>query len=375
MLIKNARYLDDTFTFQTGDLLIANGRIAEIREQLAGQADYDLSGKMLLPGLVNIHTHGAVGYDAVSASGDELNEISKYWASTGTTSFLPTTSTALKQDLTKAMQTISHAIKMGVEGAEILGINMEGPYLSKEYKGAHRADWLSDPETVRFADMQRAACGTIRLVTLAPELEGAMAFVEEFADSVRISLGHTGASYAQCQAAFSKGARHVTHLFNAMPTLHHRNLSLIAAAFEKAESVELICDGLHVSPTVVLMAIKLFGCDRIVVINDSTNATGMPEGTYQFCGETVVVRDGLARKTDGTISGGTQSLLQCVKNLTEWGVPLESAVKMASYNPAAAIGAMQKGCIRVDMDADLIVVDTTLNLEKVFIRGREFAIK
>ena len=372
-IIRNATVLNGNFKFIQAEVEVDGARIRRIAPHLDGAPVLDAQGAYLLPGLVNIHTHGAVGYDTASCDYDGLNAMSRYWASTGTTAFLPTTTTALYEDTLHAMETIASAAEQGVDGAEILGVNMEGPYLSELYRGAHRPDWLRSVREFDFDAMQRAAGGRIKLTTIAPETDGALAFIESYGRAVHVSLGHTGADYETCMAAFEAGATQVTHLFNAMPPLHHRRKSLIAAAFESGAMVELIGDGLHVSPTMAKMAYAMFGPEKIILINDSMNAAGLSEGEYEFCGMHVTVQDGVARQEDGTICGGIAPLLECVKNMISWGVPLEEAVRMASYNPACAVRAQERvGSIAPGKDADLLLVSKELELWQVFIKGKAF---
>ncbi len=372
-IIKNAAVLNGNFKFIQADVEVDGTLIRRIAPHIDGAPVLDANGAYLLPGLVNIHTHGAVGYDTTSCDYDGLNAMSKYWASTGTTAFLPTTTTALYDDTLRAMETIAAAAERGVDGAKILGINMEGPYLSERYKGAHRPDWLRSVREFDFDAMQHAAGGRIKLTTVAPETDGALAFIESCDSTVHVSLGHTGADYETCMAAFQAGATQVTHLFNAMPPLHHRSKSLIAAAFESGAMVELIGDGLHVSPTMAKMAYAMFGPDKIILINDSMNAAGLREGEYEFCGMHVTVQGGVARQEDGTICGGIAPLFECVKNMVAWGVPLEEAVKMASYNPACAVEAQARvGSIVPGKDADLLLVSKELELQQVFVKGKAF---
>lgn len=374
MVIKNATVLNDQFQFEKADVAVDDGKISKIAPEIVdGSLEVDAKGAYLLPGLVNIHTHGAVGYDTMDGGYDGLNAMSKYWAETGTTTFLPTTTTALYADTLRAMAVIAEAMETGVDGAAIGGINMEGPYLAESHKGAHRADWLRSVNAFDFDTVQDAARGKIQLVTVAPETDGALDFIRTHSGRVRISLGHTGADYATCMEAFAGGAKQVTHLFNAMPPIHHRNLSLIAAAFESGASVELIGDGLHVSPVMAKMAYQMFGADRMILINDSMNAAGLGEGEYDFCGMHVLVKDGMARQENGTICGGIASLFDCVKNMAKWGVPLEHAVKMASWNPAAAIGMEREiGSVAVGKDADLLLVSHDLALQAVYVKGKAY---
>ncbi len=374
MLLKNAVILNDKFEYEAADVYIKDGKFEKIGKDIdiCGEDVCDMSGKKILPGLINIHMHGAVGYNVTNANHKAYNEIGKYLASTGTTSYLMAPATYLKEDLIHYVKLINDSMKKGTEGANLLGINMEGPYLNPDYKGAHRADWLRTPKEVDFDEVNEAAGGNIRLVTLAPELDGAMEFVKTHKDKVKISLGHGGTDYEKCQEGFENGATQVTHLFNAMPSIHHRKLSLIAAAFESGAMAELICDGLHVDKTVVMMAYKMFGADRLIVINDSVMAAGLPDGIYSECGSEIIVKDGIALLKNGTICGGTAPIFKCVKNLISWGICEQDAVKMASFNAAKAIDEKNKGKIAEGCDADFIAVDKEFSLTDVFIGGKRF---
>lgn len=374
MLLKNALYLNDKFEYEKADIYIKDGKfekIGKIDEECCEDV-IDMCGKKVLPGLINIHMHGAVGYNVTNADCKAYDEIAAYLASTGTTSYLMAPATYLKEDLKKYVKVIADSMKSGSKGANLLGVNMEGPYLNPNFKGAHRADWLRTPNEVDFDEINEAADGNIRLVTLAPELDGAMEFVKKYSGKVKISLGHGGSDYEKCMKGFKNGATQVTHLFNAMPSIHHRNLSLIAAAFEIGAMAEIICDGLHVDKTVVMMAYKMFGAERLIVINDSVMAAGLPDGIYSECGSKIVVKDEIALLENGTICGGTATIFKCVRNLIDWGVREEDAVKMASYNPAKAIGVERKGKISIGCDADFIVVDAKFGLTDVYIGGKKF---
>ncbi len=370
--IKNANILNDEFKFEKNDLQIDNGKIVKIGSDLSGGELIDAKGAYIFPGLVNIHTHGAMGYDSVGCGYEGINEMSKLWAKTGTTSFLPTLVTALRDDLCKAAENVASVMDKGTDGATVIGIHLEGPYLSEKYKGAHRPDWLRTPKEFDFDEVQAAAQGNIRLLTMAPELDGGIKFIKKYADKVKISLGHTAATYDVCKEAFEAGAAHVTHLFNAMPGIHHRDLTLIAAAFESDAMIELIGDGLHVKKQPAMMAYKLFGDERMILINDSVNAAGLGDGKYEFGGFNVTVKDGIALQDNGTICGGTATLWDCVMNMISWGVSIQSAVKMATYNPAKAIGLADKiGSIKEGKDADILIVSSELQLCDVFVKGRK----
>ena len=373
MILKNATYLNDKFQFEKGNISVKDGKFEKIGvEPLNEDECIDMTGKRIIPGYVNIHMHGAVGQGVSDTDYEGYNKLSRYLASTGTTSYLMAPATWLKEDLVKFVGIIKDAIEKGCEGANLLGINMEGPYLSEKYKGAHRADWLRTPLQVDFDEVNEAAGGHIMVTTLAPEIDGGIEFVKNYKDKVKISLGHTAADYKCCMEAFEAGATQITHMFNAMPSIHHRDLSLIAAAFDSGAMVELICDGLHVDKTTVKMAYKMFGDDKIIVINDTEKFAGLPDGEYTTGYSKVIMKDGVVKLENGTIAGGSAPIHTCVKNLISWGISAESAVKMASYNPTVALEIKGKGLIKEGYDADFNVVDDNFDITDVYIGGKLF---
>ena len=373
MLLKNGLVLNRKFEFINADVLIQDKKIAAVREGICSENDevIELNGKLVLPGFINIHVHGAVGYDMMNPGEGGLAAVSRFMALHGATSFMPTTVTLPLDDTLTAMSYLAEHSDADYNGANILGIHSEGIYMSEVYRGAHVAQWLKPPSEVNFEILNEAAGGKIKLVTVAPELDGALEMIRRITPDVRVSLGHGGQDYRVCKRAFEAGASQITHMFNAMPPLHHRNPTLIAAAFEADAFVELICDGIHVNPVMVKMAYSMFGADRIVVITDGMPATGLGAGKYFFAGEEVIVSGGTALKRDGTINGSTSTMMQCVINLVNWGIPVESAVKMAARNPAHAVSVQdRKGCIDVGFDADLLVTDADLNIENVIVMGK-----
>ena len=369
MIIKNVKMLNENFEWITADIRIENGKFTEIG--CFPEDGISFGDKRVIPGFIDIHMHGAVGYNVVNADKSSYDKIGRYLASTGTTSYLMAPATYLFEDMKKYVALIGECVGRS-EGANLLGTNMEGPFLSAKYKGAHREDWLRSVREFDFDAVNECAKGTILVTTVAPETDGAIEFIRTHSDKVKISLGHTGADYDTCMEAFCAGAVQVTHLFNAMPSLHHRNLSLISAALDYGAMAELICDGLHVAPSVVRAAYKMFGSDKLIVVNDTVMAAGMPDGVYNECGAEVIVKDGIARQHDGTITGGTAPIIDCVKNLISWGIADFDAVKMASFNPAKSLGIKNKGLIKPGYDADFLTVDKDFNLTDVYIGGNLF---
>lgn len=367
MLIKNALVFTKDFVFEKTDVRVEGGKIAEIGKDLSADEVYDAQGAYLVPGFINIHVHGAVGYDVMKTTPDELEEVSKFFLRDGVTSYLPTTVAAPYEETEAAAKSFATYMQTPHEGAQVLGVNIEGPYLNMNFRGAHAPQYLATPATFSFDGIQKAAGGQVKVITLAPEVEGAVEFVKSYKDQVKISLGHGGNDYEKCVEAFNAGATQVTHLFNTMPSLHHRNKSLIHAAFEAGVYVELICDNVHLDKSVVLMAIKMFGTDKVCVITDGVHATGRKDGRYSFAGAPFTVVNGVAKNDDGNLVGGTATMLQCVQNLVSWGVSLADAIRMATANPADAIGVSDtKGRIDVGLDADLVLLDGALNVKKVW---------
>lgn len=368
MLIKNARIFVGK-SFIDGDIQFSN-TITEIGN-LAGQADLDVHGNYIIPGFVDIHTHGAAGEDFSDGKIEGLKPLSDYYAAHGVTSFLATTMTLKEPELTKAVQTIRHF--NSCTGAKCSGIHLEGPFLSYSKRGAQAAENLHKPDVSLFHRLNEASGGQVRMVTVACEEPGAIDFIREVSKICTVSLGHSSADYDLAMAGFSAGATHATHLFNGMPSFLHRAPGIIGAAFDSGASVELICDGLHIHPSVIRAAYQLFG-DRLNLISDSLRCAGMPDGDYELGGQPIVVKNGKATLLDGTLAGSSISLLDALRNVVHFGLPLEAAVYAASTAPALSVG-LEAGAIRVGYPADLLVLDQALNLEAVYIDGKEIKIQ
>ena len=249
---------------------------------------------------------------------------------------------------------------------------MEGPFFSEKKKGAQNAAYLRKPDWEAFEKLYEASGGLIRLVDLAPELEGAAAFTERAAQRCRVSVAHTDADYDEAAAVFDAGATHLTHLYNAMPGIHHRKPGVIGAASER-ETVyaELICDGQHVHPSAVRMAFRLFP-GRICLISDALRCCGMPDGQYMLGGQDVFLKDGIARLEDGTIAGSAATLLECLQRAVSFGIPKEEAILSATRNPARQLGCSDRvGSIEVGREADFLVCDAQMRLREVWLGGRK----
>lgn len=362
MLIKNANiFLGKSFV--EGDIRFGD-RIEAIGK-LDGPADLDVHGGYVIPGLVDIHTHGAVGEDFSDGKPEGFQVMADYYASCGVTSFLATTMTLPEPVLGAAMEAVLHFRRSG--GAKCAGVHLEGPFLSYAKRGSQAAVNLQKPDAGLFCRLNEASGGQVKLVTVAPEEEGAMAFIREVSRSCTVSLGHTAADYDTAMAAFDAGASHVTHLFNGMPSLLHRAPGVIGAALDSGASVELICDGLHIHPAVIRAAHRMFG-DRLNLISDSLRCAGMPDGNYELGGQPIVMEGGKATLLDGVLAGSSISLLDAVHNAVQFGLPLADAVYAASTAPAQAVG-LEAGQISVGRSADLAVLDRELRLQAVFVDG------
>jgi len=385
MILKNALVLNDKFLFEDIDVFIDEGKIKALfkRDSVnknevscyepGNDFEVDLEGFYLLPGLIDIHIHGSIGHDIMDSSFEAINSISDYLAQNGITSFLATTMSESFQRIKNAVLKVKACMDIGTSGAQLLGIHMEGPYFSKQYKGAQNDKFFSLPSVEQFKKLQTISGNNIKIVSIAPEIENALDFIKEISsiNSAVVSIGHTGADYDTCIEAIQRGASHATHLFNGMSPLNHRSPGVIGAVLEKELSSELICDGIHIHPCIIKLMYKLLGSSKIVLISDAMRACGLKDGTYELGGNDVLVKNGVARTFDGNIAGSTSTLFQCVKKAIQIGIKPEDAFKMASINPARVIGSDNfKGSIREGKDADFIITDKNFNLINTIIRGR-----
>ncbi|MBO4933931.1 MAG: N-acetylglucosamine-6-phosphate deacetylase [Clostridia bacterium] len=371
MLIKNGTVLRGDFTLAREDVSVEGESISAG----AGSGEcFDASGLFVLPGLVDIHTHGVGEHECYDGGGAAL-KVARSLAAGGTTAFLPTCRGMDIEKLVSVTGEIAEIIEAGVPAdcASPEGINLEGPFLSEAKRGAHPAEYLSKPDTALYARLREAAKGRVRLVTVAPECGGAEALIEEITKTAVASLGHSAADYETAKRAFARGASHVTHLFNAMLPMGHREPGLAGAALDsEGVTCELICDGEHVHPAAVRLAFKTLGAERVALISDSVAGAGLPQGEYVFRG-VKHRRDGgkAVRLADGSLAGGGGFLLDNVRSAVEFGVPLADAVRAASLTPARVIGAEGRiGSIAAGKRADLILVDAELKLKAVVLRGR-----
>lgn len=332
---------------------------------------HDWSGYTIAPGLFDTHIHGINSYDIMDGNSDGVNEISKSILKLGVTRFLPTTLTASKEDLEKAITSVVTAVKAGLSGAKSEGIFLEGPYFSEAHKGAQNPNYFRNPSISEYRSWQEIADGQIVKIALAPERDRSMEFIEEVSKEILISIAHTDASYDCCKDAVDAGARNYVHLFNGMSGLHHREPGVAGAALADSRTyAELICDGHHVHPAVATMALQVKK-EKLVLITDCMRAGLMPDGPY-FLGEfPVVMKDGIVRTDTGSLAGSTLKLIDGVSNLKEWSDrPLYEIWHLASLSSAASLGqAHRLGSIKVGKVADYVVLDSALFVKAVAVDG------
>ncbi len=324
------------------ELYAKDGVFCTAREIGSEATVIDACGATVRPGLVEIHSHGCLGFDTMEGN---LSEMSAFQFQNGVTSWLPTTMTMPLSDIQAATDNIP---PRGKSEARIVGFHLEGPYIAEKYKGAQNSTYLALP---RIEDLNKLR--NYKMITVAPELHGAMDFISK-ADAV-VSLGHSAAGYEIGERAFRCGARCLTHTCNAMAPFHHRDPALIGAALTGDGYAQVICDGVHIHPAMILALYRMFGPERMILISDSMRATGLSDGTYSFGGQTVTVKDGTARTEDGALAGSTATLYDCVRSAVRFGIPEEDAYRMASRTPAELMG-WKKGRLLPGYDAEIIFV-------------------
>ena len=332
----------------------------------------DAAGSYILPGLVDIHFHGCAGYDFCDGTPEAFAAIENYELTHGITSLCPATMTYPEERLAGILRAVSSYRHVSPYKDTLLcGVNLEGPFVSEAKKGAQNPAYLMKPDADMIRRLQKISGGLVKLLDLAPELEGAMTCIRELSPEMVLSVAHTTADYDTACAAFAAGASHVTHLYNAMPPFTHRAPGVIGAAADMGAEVELICDGIHIHPSVIRSTFKLFGADRMILISDSMMATGMPDGAYALGGQPVSVHGHEARLQDGTIAGSATNLYDYMVNAIHFGVPAPQAITAASYNPARCIGIHEsRGSIRVGKAADLLITDQDYALQQVIKNGK-----
>lgn len=376
-LIRNGRvYINRKF--EPVSLYITEGKIriwrsADIPEN---SEVIDAEGKKIIPGFIDIHTHGAVGFDVNGADAKALKTIGRFFAGNGTTSWLASVLTDTREQTGWCIDQYLAFDQSGADASELLGIHLEGPFLAKAYKGAMPEHLLVKPDPELIREYQQRAGGNIRYITISPETEGAVELIPELKRlGIVVAIGHSGADYKTAMAAIDAGAACSTHTFNAMRLLHQHEPAILGAALETDIYSEMICDGLHLHPGIVRLLMKVKGAERLVAITDSIMAAGLPDGNYHLGVNEVVVKNGDATlAADGTRAGSTLNQLRALQNVLAYtGRPLEEVLPIFTENPARLIGVFdRKGSIADGKDADLLVLNGDLTIDKVFLRGNLF---
>lgn len=372
--LKNVKvYIKNVGIVKT-NIGIENGRIAYIGNEENIEPIFETDG-IVVPGFIDEHIHGAGGADAMDGTVDALQTISEFLAREGTTGFLATTMTQSPENITNALKAVKKVREKGeYKGAEVLGVHLEGPFISPKHVGAQPLEYVATPDAELFDKYNEASGNSIKIVTLAPEVEGGLGLVKHLSNiGVVASVGHTGGKYADVVNAVAAGATNVTHTYNAQTGLHHREAGVVGAAMLLDElNCEMICDTIHVSVPAIKLVIKNKPHDKYTLITDAMRAKGMPDGKSELGGQDVFVNNGEARLADGTLAGSVLKMNVAVKNLVEKaGVPFTDAIDFATYNPAKNIGVLnERGTIEVGKRADLTVLNSDFEVLYTLVNGK-----
>ncbi len=375
MKIIHAKVFTEKGSFEEQEVCTDGGKIAGSSRD--GEV-LDGAGCYLIPGLIDLHFHGCAGADFCDGTRESIRTIARYEAAAGITTILPATMTLPEEDLIRICRTAAAYVEENKahpdeKAAAFAGIDLEGPFISMGRKGAQNGDYIRQPSAAFFRRLQEASGGLIRILAVAPEVEGAGACIRELKDEVVLSAAHTMASYAQASEAFAEGVRHVTHLYNAMTGLSHKDPGVVgAAADDPRVEAELICDGVHVHPVTVRQTFKMFGEERLIMISDSMEACGMPDGVYDLGGQQVRKKGNRAVLSDGTLAGSVTNLMDCLRTaVLEMGIPLKTALLCAAVNPAKSVGIYgQYGSISIGKAANMVLLrQSDLHTEQVILRG------
>jgi N-acetylglucosamine-6-phosphate deacetylase len=375
MLLKNCKIIYEN-KIEEGSILIKAGKIADINvneSEYSNDEIIDCEGKYLSPGFIDVHIHGSGGCDTMDGTYESINTMAKTIASHGTTSFLPTTVSTSLDDIRKAVEATAEAMNIGTEGANVLGVHLEGPFISPHMLGAHNPDYVIPPSIDAFNYMVGEHRNIVVNITIAPEVEGALELIKFLKEQgIVVSIGHSRATYDEIITGIECGVCHSTHLYNAMTGLHHREPGVVGTIFDTGITTETISDGIHVSYPALRTAYKVKGLDKVLLVTDAMMACCMPEGKYDLGGQTVYLKDGAVRVEAGNLAGSVLTLDKAMSNVyknTEY--ELHEIVRMATINPAKLCKVdNRKGMIKVGYDADLVLFDESINVEKVIVGGK-----
>jgi len=380
LVIKGGTVFTPFTRIDDGTVYIKNGRIVKVGKRISklfGAEILDASGMIVVPGFIDTHVHGGSSSDVMDGTGEAVRKIAEYHARFGTTSMLATTTTESFDRIVQAVRATRAVIEGGTDGAEILGIHLEGPYINPERMGAQNVEHVRSPSLAEFERILKESANRVRIVTLAPEVKGAMEFIAAVKNrGIAVSAGHSNASYTEMMSAIEAGITHVTHIFNGMKEFHHREPGIVGAALAQKElTVSVIADGIHVHPKAITILFKAKGADSIILITDAIRAAGMSDGTYELGGLAVTVKSGVCRLASGTLAGSTLTMNMAVKNTVNFlGIPLLDALKMASTNAAKMIGSAEtKGSLETGKDADITILDGNFNVQSTIVKGRIIA--
>lgn len=370
-LIQNGIVITPQELLQAHTLILNNGRIEAIISERTAESDtvIDAKGCYVVPGFIDVHVHGADGHDTMDAIPAAIHRMAAFYAKHGVTSYYPTTMTMPAPDILAALENVEHCAQP-TNGAQHLGVHVEGPYLNLAYKGAQPPGYFRTPSPAEYG--QWLETGVCKLITVAPEIEGGMAMVAELtAQGVEFAIGHSAATYEEAVKGFDAGVRQVTHVFNGMVGLHHREPGALAAILtDDRVDAQLIADGIHVHPGMIRLLVRAKGAEHIMLITDAIQAAGLTDGVYQLGGQEVTVTAGIARIASGALAGSTLTMDKAVRNMMAFtDLPLQKVIGMASAVPARAMRLPHKGKLATGCDADVVLLNRELEVMMTIVGG------